>query len=236
MTKRVLIVTPTYNEQDNLPVFVQSLHQVLPGADVLVVDDASPDGTGELADRMAVDDARVHVMHRAGKLGIGSAYLDGFAWALARDYEVVCQMDTDLSHDPSHLPAFLEALDAGADIVLGSRNVSGGKVEGWGLGRHVLSKGGSLYSRTILGLSLRDLTSGFKAFHRRALEKLALGTVHSEGYAFQIEMTYRAIQQGLKVVEVPIVFVDRRAGQSKMSRKIFWEAVLVVWKLRFSTA
>jgi dolichol-phosphate mannosyltransferase len=234
MTKRVLIVTPTYNEQDNLPVFVQSLHQVLPGADVLVVDDASPDGTGELADRMAVDDARVHVMHRAGKLGIGSAYLDGFAWALARDYEVVCQMDTDLSHDPSHLPAFLEALDAGADIVLGSRNVSGGKVEGWGLGRHVLSKGGSLYSRTILGLSLRDLTSGFKAFHRRALEKLALGTVHSEGYAFQIEMTYRAIQQGLKVVEVPIVFVDRRAGQSKMSRKIFWEAVLVVWKLRWT--
>lgn len=233
MTKRVLIVTPTYNERDNLAAFVQSLHQVLPSADVLVVDDASPDGTGGLAEQMAAKDARLHVMHRAGKLGIGSAYLDGFAWALARDYEVVCQMDTDLSHDPRHLPAFLSALDAGADVVLGSRNVKGGKVEGWGLGRHVLSKGGSLYSRTILGLPIRDLTSGYKAFHRRALEKLALGTVHSEGYAFQIEMTYRAVQQGLKVVEAPIVFVDRRAGQSKMSRKIFWEAVLVVWKLRF---
>ncbi len=233
MTKRVLIITPTYNEHDNLPVFVQHLHQALPDADVLVVDDHSPDGTGALADRMAAADTRIHVIHRSGKLGIGSAYLDGFGWALERDYEVVCQMDTDLSHAPAHLPAFLAAIDAGADVVLGSRNVTGGRVEGWGIGRHVLSKGGSLYSRIILGLPIRDLTSGFKAFHRRTLETLPLGAIQSEGYAFQIETTYRVVKKGMKVVEVPIVFVDRRAGESKMSRRIFWEAVWVVWKLRF---
>ncbi len=233
MTKRVLIITPTYNEQDNLPMFVESLHQVMPHAEVLIVDDASPDGTGALAERMAAKDARMHVLHRAGKLGIGSAYVEGFRWALVRDYDIVCQMDTDLSHDPKHLPAFVLAIEQGADIVLGSRNIHGGRVEGWGLGRHLLSKGGSLYSRVILGLPIRDLTSGYKAFHKRALQKLPLDTVHSEGYAFQIEMTYRAIQQGLRVVESPIVFVDRRAGQSKMSGKIFWEAIFVVWRLRW---
>ncbi|MCB9666750.1 MAG: polyprenol monophosphomannose synthase [Myxococcales bacterium] len=234
MTKRVLIITPTYNEQDNLRSFAQSLNRAMPSADILVVDDNSPDGTGALADGLAEADTRIHVMHRAGKLGIGSAYLEGFGWALDRDYDVVCQMDTDLSHNPVHLPAFLSAIDAGADVVLGSRNMKGGHVEGWGVGRHLLSKGGSLYSRSVLGLPIRDLTSGFKAFRRRALEALPLEAIQSEGYAFQIEITYRAMQNGMTVVEVPIVFVDRRAGKSKMSRRIFWEAVCVVWKLRFA--
>lgn len=231
---KVLIVTPTYNERDNLEPFLAGLFAVLPEAHVLVVDDASPDGTGALADRIARDDGRVHVMHRAGKMGIGSAYLDAFRWGLARDYEVLTEMDTDLSHDPTYLPAMLQACEAGAHIVIGSRNVRGGGVEGWGPGRHVLSKGGSLYSRAILGLRVRDLTSGFKMFRREALSALDLDAVQSEGYAFQIELTYRAIRRGFRVVEVPIVFVDRRAGQSKMSRRIFAEAILMVPRLRWA--
>lgn len=233
---RVLIVTPTFNERDNLETFLEGVFGVLPDAHVVVVDDASPDGTGELADRIASADDRVHVLHRPGKLGIGSAYIDAFEWGLSRDYDVFFEMDTDLSHDPRYLPDFITAIEHGADVVIGSRNVPGGGVEGWGLGRHVLSKGGSLYSRTILGLHVRDLTSGYKAFRRRVLEEIGLRRVHSEGYSFQIELTYRAIQHGFQVAEVPIVFVDRRAGQSKMSRKIFAEAVLMVWKLRLDAA
>jgi len=229
---RVLIVTPTYNERDNLETFLAGVFEVVPEAEVIVVDDASPDGTGELADRIAAEDSRVHVMHRPGKLGIGSAYIDAFEWGLERGYDLFFEMDTDLSHDPRYLPDFVAAVEAGGDVVIGSRNVPGGGVEGWGLGRHVLSKGGSLYSRTILGLGIRDLTSGYKAFRREVLEAIGLRRVQSEGYSFQIELTYRAIQHGFHVMEVPIVFVDRRAGQSKMSRKIFAEAVVMVWKLR----
>lgn len=229
---RVLVVTPTYNEADNLEPFVRALFEVVPSAHVLVVDDASPDGTGKIADRMAGRDERVRVLHRGGKLGIGSAYLDGFRLGLREGYDALVQMDTDLSHDPRHLPAMLAAVEGGADVVLGSRNIPGGGVLGWGLGRHVLSKGGSLYSRTILGLPIRDLTSGYKAWSRRALEGIDLDGVRSEGYSFQIEMTWRALRRGFRVVEVPIVFVDRRAGKSKMSRKIFLEAVAMVWKLR----
>lgn len=229
---RVLVVTPTYNEADNLEAFVRSLFEVLPEAHVLVVDDASPDGTGKIADRLAGSDERVRVLHRSGKLGIGSAYIDGFRLGLREGYDVFVQMDTDLSHDPAHLPAMLRALEQGADVVLGSRNIPGGGVRGWGLGRHVLSKGGSLYSRAILGLDIRDLTSGYKVFRRRTLETIELGTIRSEGYSFQIEMTWRALRAGLRVEEVPIVFVDRRAGKSKMSRAIFLEAVAMVWKLR----
>lgn len=229
---RVLVVTPTYNEADNLEPFVRALFEVVPSAHVLVVDDASPDGTGKIADRMAGRDERVLVLHRGGKLGIGSAYLDGFRLGLREGYDVLVQMDTDLSHDPRHLPAMLAAVEGGADVVLGSRNIPGGGVLGWGLGRHVLSKGGSLYSRTILGLPIRDLTSGYKAWSARALEGIDLDGVRSEGYSFQIEMTWRALRRGFRVVEVPIVFVDRRAGKSKMSRKIFLEAVAMVWKLR----
>lgn len=230
---RVLIITPTYDERDNLDSFLASVFAVVPEASVLVVDDASPDGTGELADEIAARDARVHVLHRPGKLGIGSAYIDGFRWALARGYEVILEMDTDHSHDPKYLPELLAAIAQGADVAIGSRNVGGGGVEGWGLGRHVLSKGGSFYSRTILGLDVRDLTAGYKAFRREVLEAIDLARVKSEGYSFQIELTYRAIQRGFTVVEVPIVFVDRRVGQSKMSRKIFAEAIVIPWKLRW---
>lgn len=233
MAPRILIVTPTYNERENLETFVSRLHGVIPAVDVLVVDDSSPDGTGDLADTLAKGDPRIHVLHRAGKLGIGTAYIAGFEYALREGYDVVFEMDTDLSHDPRYVPDFLRALEAGADVVIGSRNVAGGGVEGWGVGRHVLSKGGSLYSRTILGLRVRDLTSGYKAFTRRALEGIDLRSVRSEGYSFQIELTYRALRRGFRVTEVPIVFVDRRAGQSKMSRRIFAEAVAMVWKLRF---
>ncbi len=229
---RVLVVTPTYNERDNLEAFVGRVHEARPDAHVLIVDDASPDGTGRVADRLAGRDERVRVLHRSGKLGIGSAYLEGFRVGLDAGYDVLVQMDTDLSHDPRYLTDFLDAIEGGADLVLGSRNIPGGGVEGWGPGRHFLSKGGSLYSRTILGLPIRDLTSGYKAWRREVLEELDLGGVRSEGYSFQIEMTWRALRRGFRVVEVPIVFVDRTAGRSKMSRQIFLEAVLMVWKLR----
>lgn len=229
---KVLIVTPTYNERDNLPEFVSAVHASAPGAHVLVVDDDSPDGTGALGDALAAGDARVAVRHRPGKLGLGTAYVEGFRHALRHGYDVVFEMDADLSHDPAYIPRFLEAIAAGADLVLGSRNVAGGGVEGWGLDRHVLSKGGSLYARTILGVGIRDMTTGFKAYTRRALEVIDPETIRSNGYSFQIETTYRAVRKGLSVVEVPIVFVDRRAGHSKMSRRIFAEAIAEVWRLR----
>lgn len=229
---RTLIVTPTYNEKDNLPRFVEAVRGAFPEADLLVVDDNSPDGTGDLADAIAAKDDHVKVMHRPGKLGLGTAYIEAFQRGLAEGYDRFFEMDADLSHDVRYLPAFVRALDDGADVVIGSRNIPGGGVEGWGIGRHVLSKGGSLYSRAILGLGVKDLTSGYKAFTKRALEAIDIGTVHSNGYSFQIEMNFRAVLKGMRVAEVPIVFVDRTAGKSKMSRKIFLEAVGVVWKLR----
>ncbi len=233
MAPRILVVTPTFNERDNLPRFVRSVLEVVPAANVLVVDDASPDGTGEVADKLAAEDPRTTVLHRPGKLGLGTAYVDGFRRALDLGYDIVVEMDADLSHDPQYLPRFLRAFEEGADVVLGSRNLPGGGVVGWGLGRHVLSKGGSLYARTILGVPIRDLTTGFKAFTRRALLAIEIESLRSNGYSFQIETTYRALRKGQRVVEVPIVFVDRRAGHSKMSRSIFAEAVVEVWRLRF---
>jgi dolichol-phosphate mannosyltransferase len=232
--EKALIITPTYEERENLPVFVESVLRVVPRAHIMVVDDASPDGTGVLADEIAAEDPRVHVMHRPKKLGLGTAYVQAFDWGLSRHYDYFFEMDTDLSHDPEHLPAFFEAFAKGADVVAGSRNIAGGGVEGWGLGRHALSKGGSLYSRLVLGVGVRDLTTGYKAFTRRALETINLATVHSSGYSFQIEMTYRALRAGLRVVEVPIVFSDRRVGQSKMDRRIFLEAIGVVWRLKLA--
>ncbi len=229
---RTLVVTPTYNEKPNLPRFIAAVRGALPDADVLVVDDNSPDGTGELADALAAADSRVRVIHRPGKMGLGTAYVQAFLEGLAAGYDRFFEMDADLSHDVRYLPGFLRALDEGFDVVIGSRNIPGGGVEGWGPGRHFISKGGSLYSRAILGLPVKDLTSGYKAYTRRALEALHLEDVHSNGYSFQIEMTYRAIRNGMRVKEVPIVFVDRRAGQSKMSRTVFLEAVGMVWKLR----
>jgi dolichol-phosphate mannosyltransferase len=230
---RTLVVTPTYNEKENLPRFVTALRGALPEADVLIVDDNSPDGTGQLADAIAAADARVRVMHRAGKMGLGTAYVQAFTRGLAEGYDRFFEMDADLSHDVRYLPDFVRALDDGYDVVIGSRNIPRGGVEGWGPARHFMSKGGSLYSRAILGLAVRDLTSGYKAYSRRALEAITLAEVHSNGYSFQIEMTYRAIRRSMRVKEVPIVFVDRSYGQSKMSRKVFLEAVGMVWKLRF---
>ena len=232
MSPRALIITPTYDERENLEPFVAAVLDVAPEAHVLVVDDASPDGTGVLADEIAARDPHVRVTHRPGKLGLGTAYVDAFRWGLSHGYDWFFEMDADLSHDVRYLPDFFRALESGADVVIGSRNVPGGGVEGWGPGRHVISKGGSLYSRTILGLPIRDLTSGYKAYTRRALEAIDLGSVRSNGYSFQIETTYRAHLKGMNIVEVPIVFVDRRAGHSKMNRRIFAEAVGVVWKLR----
>jgi dolichol-phosphate mannosyltransferase len=230
---RTLVVTPTYNERDNLPRFIEAVRSALPEADLLVVDDNSPDGTGDLADTLAAKDARVRVKHRPGKMGLGTAYVEAFTQGLREGYERFFEMDADLSHDVRYLPSFVRALDDGADLVIGSRNIPGGGVEGWGPARHFISKGGSLYSRAILGLPVHDLTTGYKAFSRRALEAINLQTVHSNGYSFQIEMTYRALRRGLRVTEVPIVFVDRTLGRSKMSRKIFVEAIGMVWKLRF---
>jgi dolichol-phosphate mannosyltransferase len=232
VARGTLIVTPTYDERDNIEPFVRSVHEIDPEAHVLVVDDASPDGTGAIADAMAARDDRVRVLHRPGKLGLGSAYVAGFKHALREGYDVVFEMDADLSHDPRYLPAFKQAITRGADLAIGSRNMPGGGVLGWGLGRHVLSKGGSLYARTILAAPVRDLTTGFKAYTRRALEAIDLESVQSNGYSFQIETTYRVLRKGLRAVEIPILFVDRRAGSSKMSRAIFAEAVVEVWRLR----
>jgi len=236
MSERVLIVVPTYNERDNVPDVVSRFLAALPGAELLFVDDNSPDGTGAALDRIAAEERRVHVLHRPGKLGLGTAYLDGFRWGLARGYDYLFEMDADFSHDPRYLPDLLTLARAGADVVVGSRYVEGGGTINWGIGRQMVSRGGSLYARTVLGVALHDLTSGFICWRRRALEALDLGAVKSNGYSFQIEMKYRAIAAGLSVVETPIVFVDRRVGQSKMSRSIFMEALLMVWKLRLGGA
>jgi dolichol-phosphate mannosyltransferase len=231
--RRAIICLPTYDERDNLAPIVEAIHAVVPEVDVLVVDDDSPDGTGRVADELAARDPRVNVLHRAAKQGLGRAYLDAFAWALARGYGLVLEMDADFSHDPRHLPALLSAA-RGADLVLGSRYVPGGGTVNWGFGRRIVSRGGSLYARTILGVGVRDLTGGFKCFRREVLEAIDLATVQCSGYAFQIELTYRALRRGFRVVEVPIVFADRRVGRSKMSRRIVLEAMRKVWSMRFS--
>ena len=232
-TRRALICLPTYNERENLAAIVAAIHAAVADVDVLVIDDGSPDGTGLLADALAAEDPRVKVLHRARKEGLGRAYLAGFAWALERAYPLVLEMDADFSHDPGHLPALLEAART-ADLVLGSRYVPGGGTVNWTLGRRLVSRGGSAYARAILGVSVRDLTGGFKCFRREVLEALDLASVECSGYAFQIELTYRALKKGFTVVEVPIVFADRRVGKSKMSRRIVLEAMRKVWTMRFS--
>lgn len=229
-----LVCIPTYNERENLEGIVEAVLAADARTEVLVVDDNSPDRTGDLADALAAREPRVHVLHRARKEGLGRAYLAAFAWALARPYAFVLEMDADWSHPPRYLPELLDRAEAGADLVLGSRYVPGGGTVNWGWLRRFISRGGSLYARTVLGLGVRDLTGGFKCFRRRVLESIHLAAVHSTGYAFQIELTYRTLRNGFRVEEIPIVFEDRRVGQSKMSRRIVVEALTMVWKLRFT--
>jgi dolichol-phosphate mannosyltransferase len=231
--RRALICLPTYDERDNLGPITEAILAATPEVDVLVIDDGSPDGTGALADELAAREPRIHVLHRTKKEGLGKAYLAGFDWALARGYPLVLEMDADFSHDPRYLPALL-AKAGEADLVLGSRYVEGGGTVNWGLARRLLSRGGSLYARTILGVSIRDLTGGFKCFRREVLQSIDLPTVECTGYAFQIELTYRTLRRGFRVAEVPIVFADRRVGQSKMSRRIVLEAIRKVWSIRSS--
>jgi dolichol-phosphate mannosyltransferase len=229
-----LIVTPTYNERSNLEAFVEATLGTAPRAHLLIVDDNSPDGTGTLADEIAARDSRVRVLHRPSKLGLGTAYVAGFRLGLQGDYRYLLEMDADLSHDPADVPRLIEACANGADLALGSRYVEGGGTENWGRGRRFVSAGGSFYARTLLGVPIRDLTGGFKCFRREVLERIDLEAVHSKGYAFQIELTYRALRAGCSVVEVPIVFADRIQGDSKMSRGIFLEAVVRVPALRLA--
>lgn len=229
--RRAVVVLPTYNEAGNVRPICEAILAASDELDILVVDDNSPDGTGRLADALAAEDDRVTVLHRPGKAGLGQAYIAGFQQVLSRGYERIVQMDADFSHDPKYLPELLERAGA-AGVVIGSRNIEGGGTINWGVGRQVLSKGGSLYARTILGLGVQDLTSGFKCWRRDVLEAIDLASVTTTGYAFQIELTYRAIRHGFRVDELPIVFVDRRVGKSKMSGAIFAEALVKVWALR----
>ena len=230
----VLIIIPTYNERENAPAIAAAVHETMPAAHILFVDDNSPDGTGAVIDELVARSPWVKVLHRAGKQGLGTAYIAGFRKGLADGYRVLVEMDADFSHDPKYLPEMLRRLDAGADVVIGSRYVDGGGTENWGAGRRFISKGGGFYARTILGVGIRDLTAGFIGYQRHVLEAIDLGAVGSQGYGFQIEMKYRALGKRFKVEEMPIVFVDRRVGQSKMSRKIFVEALLMVWRLRLT--
>ena len=221
---RVLVVVPTYNERDNLEIIAGRLHAAVPDADLLVVDDASPDGTGQIADRMAEQSNWIHVLHRQGKAGLGAAYVAGFRWAAEKDYDVVVEMDADGSHAPEQLPDLLAALET-ADLVLGSRYVPGGQVVNWPKSRELLSRGGNAYTRLLLRLPLRDATGGYRAYRRTVLDELPLGEISSQGYCFQVDLAWQTWRRGHRVVEVPITFVERERGESKMSRKIVAEAL-----------
>lgn len=231
MHPKALICLPTYNEAENLPLMVEAIFAEVPTLEILVIDDGSPDGTGAIADAIAERDSRVHVLHRTAKEGLGRAYIAGFRWALERDYGLVFEMDCDFSHQPKYLHDFLASAER-ADLVLGSRYIPGGGTEGWAWHRRMLSQGGNTYARMILGLPFRDLTGGFKCFRREVLERLPLDEIQGGGYVFQIELTWRAVQAGFRVEEVPIVFPDRVRGDSKMHGAIVLEAVKNVWRLR----
>ncbi|MFO1539844.1 MAG: polyprenol monophosphomannose synthase [Chloroflexota bacterium] len=236
------VVLPTYNEAENLPGIAAAILAQLPGAILLVVDDSSPDGTGRIADELAAAEPRLRVHHRPGKQGLGKAYADGFRVALEGGAARIVQMDADWSHDPAYLPGLVGALAGGpgtprpdgADLVIGSRYTRGGGVKDWGIARRIISRGGSLFARTVLGLGPHDLTGGFKAWHRSALRAVDWSALHSGGFVFQIETTFVASRAGARVVEVPIVFADRRVGTSKMSRRIIVEALVVVLQLRWA--
>ena len=232
--QRSLAVIPTYNERENLSRLIPALLGSIEDLDVLVVDDGSPDGTGELADQFAAGSDRVHVRHRTGKQGLGTAYVAGFRYALERSYQYIVQMDADFSHSPEDVPRLLDALER-ADVAIGSRNVPGGRVENWSFLRRFVSKGGSVYARTVLGLPVKDTTAGFKAFRREVLESVDFEGASAGGYGFQVEMNHLCHQGGFRISEVPVVFPDRTEGDSKMSSGIFLEAAVLVLKLRYET-
>jgi dolichol-phosphate mannosyltransferase len=233
VAERALVIIPTYNEHENLPRIVPQILEQDPRLEVLVVDDSSPDGTGELAEALAQAEPRVHVLHRTGKLGLGTAYVAGFRWALERRYDYVYEMDADFSHDPEHLPEFLAQIHD-ADLVIGSRYLDKRvTVVNWPMTRLLLSYFANVYARWVTGLKLWDSTGGFKCYRRRVLEAVDLDRVRSNGYSFQIEMSFRAWRKGFRLKEITILFTDRSHGQSKMSRGIVWEAVWMVWRLRW---
>lgn len=234
---RALIVVPTYNEIENIGQLISAVFAVVPeGVDMLVVDDGSPDGTGDLVDSLVAKNPRLHVMHRAKKMGLGTAYVAGFKWGLERGYEYLVEMDADFSHDPKYLPRMFELLmSPHHDVVIGSRYVQGGGTVNWGVGRKLISRGGSMYSRMILGAPIRDFTGGFNGWKRAVLENVDLGTLRSDGYSFQIELKYRAFNKGYDVKEFPIIFEDRKVGKSKMSRRIVIEALGRVWSFRMNS-
>jgi len=224
---RILVIVPTYNEREALPLIVERIRASVPEADILVADDNSPDGTGAIADSLAASDAHVQVMHRHGKEGLGAAYIAGFTWGLQNGYDVLVEMDADGSHQPEQLPRLLDAL-RGADLVLGSRWIPGGGTENWSKGREVLSRGGNAYTRAMLGVPIHDATGGYRAFRADTLRRLDLHTVASQGYCFQVDLAWRTVQRGMTVKEVPITFVERSVGDSKMSKAIVAEALLRV--------
>ncbi|MBN2565937.1 MAG: polyprenol monophosphomannose synthase [Candidatus Eisenbacteria bacterium] len=228
---RTLVVVPTYNEKANLTELIPRVLGQRPDIEMLVVDDGSPDGTGKYAEEAAARDSRIHVLHRPRKMGLGSAYVEGFRHALTTDVELVVQMDADFSHDPDVIPQLIDKA-ADYDVVLGSRYITGANVVNWPLRRLFLSYFANVYTHIVTGLPLRDSTGGFKCFRRRVLEEIELDTIRSDGYSFQIEVNFRSWRKGFSVVEIPIVFVDRHSGTSKMSRRIVWEAMWLVWRLR----
>ena len=233
MPDRALVIVPTYNERFNIARMVPAILAQDPSLEVLVVDDGSPDGTGAIVDAIAANNGRVHVIHRAGKLGLGTAYIAGFRWALERKYDLVFEMDADFSHNPDRLPEFLAAIKE-SDVVLGSRYQDGHvNVVNWPMSRLFLSYGANIYARAVTGLPIFDTTGGFKCFRRNVLESIDLNSIKSNGYAFQIEMSYRAWKAGFSLFEIPIIFVDRTEGVSKMSKKIVREAIWMVWRLRW---
>jgi dolichol-phosphate mannosyltransferase len=228
---KALVIVPTYNEADNIAELVPRILEQDPGIETLVVDDNSSDGTGKIVDEMIKNEPRLHILHRPRKMGLGTAYVAGFRFALERDYDFIFEMDADFSHDPDSIPAFLEAIQE-ADLVVGSRYLNGVTVVNWPLTRLILSYCANLYTRLITWMPLKDATGGFKCFRRTTLEQIDLANVTSDGYGFQIEMNFKTWIKGLRLREIPILFVDRRVGISKMNRKIVWEAMWLVWKLR----
>ncbi|GLV59146.1 dolichol-phosphate mannosyltransferase [Dictyobacter sp. S3.2.2.5] len=228
---KTLIIIPTYNEYENLPPLLETVFSYVPQSDILIVDDNSPDGTGQLADKFAAEDPRVHVLHRAGKLGLGTAYVAGFKYSIEHNYDAAFEMDADFSHDPKYLPDFLKAIE-NADLVIGSRYIPGGSTPNWSFGRRCISGCGNIFARFMLHIPVKDCTAGFRCYRREVLESIDLDTIQSQGYAFQIELAYRVMKQRFRITEIPITFMDRRVGKSKMSRKIVLEAFVYVTRAR----